>query len=348
MKAAVIHEFGDADVLKYEEVPTPKPKPGNVVIKVLAAGVNRFDHYLRAGEVTRDLPLPHVFGADASGEIAALGAGTNTFQVGDRVIPVAGFPLAQEDYGIYPASAAPSFTLPGLGIWGSYAQYMEVPARFVLKDDTGLPPEQAATLPMVLATGVRAVKEVGGVQTGNKVLIQSGASGSGSMMIQIAKVLGAQVATTVRSDAKGEFAKSLGADLVINTRDEDFVERVKDWTEGRGADVVLDNLGGDVLPRSIQAARPQGVIVAYGFVAGLDVTLNIYEFFGPQKQLRGSFGADPKDLEWGLEQVRAGRIKAALGRTLPLSEAAEAHRLIAANQVAGKVALLPWAGANAA
>ena len=88
--------------------------------------------------------------------------------------------------------------------------------------------------------------------------------------------------------------------------------------------------------------------MAYGFVAGLDVTLNIYEFFGPQKQLRGSFGADPKDLKWGLEQVRAGRIKAALGRTLPLSEAAEAHRLIAANQVAGKVALLPWAGANAA
>ena len=343
MKAAVIHEFGDFDVLKYEEVPTPKPKPGNVLVKVLAAGVNRLDHYLRAGDVTRDLPLPHVFGADASGEIAALVPGTTTLQVGDRVIPVAGFPLKQEDYGIYPASAAPSFTLPGIGLWGSYAQYMEVPARFVVKDETGLRPEEVASLPMVLATGVRAVKEVGGVQAGDKVLIQSGASGSGSMMIQVAQALGAQVATTVRSDTKAEFAKSVGADLVINTREQDFVERVKEWTEGRGADVVLDNLGGDVLAKSIAAARPQGVIVAYGFVAGLDVTFNIYEFFAPQKQLRGTFGADPKDLEWGLEQVRAGRIKPALGRTLRLSEAAEAHRLVAENEVAGNVVLLPWA-----
>ncbi len=342
MKAAVIHEFGDAGVLKYEEVPTPKPKPGNVLVKVLAAGVNRLDHYLRAGDVTRDLPLPHVLGADAAGEVTELGPGTNTFQAGDRVIPVPGFPLKEEDYGIYPASAAPSFTLPGIGLWGSYAQYMEVPARFLLKDDTGLKPEEAASLPMALATGVRAVKEVGGVQAGDNVLIHSGASGSGSAMIQIAKALGASVATTVRSGAKGELAESVGADLVINTRQEDFVAAVKEWTGGRGADVVIDNLGGGVLPKSIEAARFQGVIVAFGFVAGLEVTFNIYQFFAAQKQLRGSMGADPKDLEWGLRQVRAGRIKPAVGRTLPLRQAAEAHRLIASNQIAGNVVLLPW------
>ena len=342
MKAAVIHEFGDAGVLKYEEVPTPKPKPGNVLVKVLAAGVNRFDHYLRAGDVTRDLPLPHVFGANAAGEVTELGPEANTFQVGDRVIPAPGFPLKEEDYGIYPASAAPSFTLPGIGLWGSYAQYMEVPARFLLKDDTGLKPAEAASLPMALATGVRTVKEVGGVQAGDNVLIHSGASASGSAMIQIAKALGASVATTVRSGAKGELAESIGADLVVNARQEDFVAAVKKWTGGRGADVVIDNLGGDVLPKSIEAARFQGVIVAFGFVAGLEVTFNIFEFFSAQKQLRGSMGADPKDLEWGLEQVRAGRIKPTVGRTLPLRQAAEAHRLIASNQIVGNIVLLPW------
>ena len=343
MKAAVIHEFGDFDVLKHEEVATPRPKPGNVLVKVLAAGVNRLDHYLREGSVVPELPFPHVFGADAAGEVAELGPGTTTLHVGDRVIPNPGFPLDEKDYGIYPLGTAPSFTLPGLGVWGSYAQFMEVPARWVTKDDTGLAPEEVATLPMALATAVRAVKEIGGVKPGDKVLVQAGASGSGSMQIQVARALGAEVATTVRSDAKGEFAKALGADLVINSREGDFVERVKEWTSGRGADVVIDNLGGDVLEKSIDAAKAQGVIVAFGFTAGTRVSFDIRNFFFAQKHLRGAMAFDPKDLEWGLEQVRAGRVKAALGRTLPLSRAAEAHRLIATNQVAGNIVLLPWA-----
>lgn len=343
MKAAVLREFGDVDVLKYEDVPTPKPKPGHILIKVLAAGVNRLDHNLREGSVVPELPFPHILGIDAAGEVAELGPGISGFQIGERVVPMPGFPLKEEEYDIRPAVTAPSFALLGLGIWGTYAEYIEVPARWVLKDDTGLNPEELATLPMVLATGVRAVKVVGGVKAGDKVLVQAGASGSGSLQIQIAKALGAQVATTVRDDAKGEFAKSLGADLVINTRKEDFVQRVKEWTGGQGADVVIDNLGGDVLSKSIDAAKPQGVIVAFGFTAGTEVTFDIRNFFFAQKQLRGSMASDIEDLQWGLEQVREGRIRPVLDRSLPLSQAAEAHRLISTNQVTGSLVLLPWA-----
>jgi NADPH:quinone reductase-like Zn-dependent oxidoreductase len=343
MKAAVLREFGDVDVLKYEDVPTPKPKPGHILIKVLAAGVNRLDHNLREGSVVPELPFPHILGIDAAGEVAELGPGISGFQLGERVVPMPGFPLKEEEYDIRPAVTAPSFALLGLGIWGTYAQYIEVPARWVLKDDTGLNPEELATLPMVLATGVRAVKVVGGVKAGDKVLVQAGASGSGSLQIQVAKALGAEVATTVRDDAKGEFAKSLGADLVINTRKEDFVQRVKEWTGGQGADVVIDNLGGDVLSKSIDAARAQGVIVAFGFTAGTEVTFDIRNFFFAQKKLRGSMASDIEDLQWGLEQVRAGRIKPVLDRSLPLSQAAEAHRLISTNQVTGSLVLLPWA-----
>ena len=342
MKAAVMREFGDPGVLKQEDVETPKPKPGYILMKVLAAGINRFDHYVREGSVTREIPLPHILGADAAGEVIELGEGVTGFEIGERVVPVPGFPLDEQEYDIYPAGTAPSFTLPGLGIWGSYAQYMQAPARFVLKDDTGLAPEELATLPMVLATAVRAVKEIGEVKDGDKVLVQAGASGSGSMQIQVAKALGADVATTVRDDAKGEFAKSMGAELVINTRQADFVERVMEWTDGRGADVVIDNLGGDVLPKSIDAARPLGVVVAFGFTAGTEVTFDIRDFFFGQKQLRGSMAGDAKDLQWGLKQVRGGRIEPALDRTLPLSEAAEAHRLISTNQVKGNLVLLPW------
>jgi NADPH:quinone reductase-like Zn-dependent oxidoreductase len=343
MKAAVIHQFGSPEVLKYEDVPTPTPKPGHVLIKVLATGVNRLDHYLREGSLVPELPFPHILGSDAAGEVAELGKGVTGFSIGERVIPNPGFPLKEEEYGIRPAATAPSFTLPGLGIPGTYAQYIEIPAQWVVKDDTGLRPEEVATLPVPLATGVRSVKEVGEVKVGDKVVVHSGASASGSMQIQVAKALGAQVATTVRNDANIEFAKRAGADLVINTRKEDFVERVKAWTGGLGADVVIDNLGGDVLPKSIDAVKPLGVVVVFGFVAGTETTLNIPNFYFPQKQLRGSMAGDIENFKWGLEQVRAGRIKPLLDRTLPLSQAAEAHRLVAANKVKGNLVLLPWA-----
>ncbi|MFB3134418.1 MAG: zinc-binding dehydrogenase, partial [Rhodospirillales bacterium] len=264
-------------------------------------------------------------------------------EIGERVIVVPGFALDDAEADIRPTVTAPSFALPGLHITGTYAQYIEVPARAVVKDETGLGAEEAATLPVVLATAVHAVKGVGRVKAGDKVLVHSGASGSGSMLIQVAKALGAEVATTVRDDAKGAFAKEAGADLVVNTRHEDFVERVKEWTGGQGADVVIDNLGGDVLAKSIVAAKAQGVIVAFGFAAGPEVRFDVRSLFFAQKQLKGSMASDIEDLEWGLAQVKAGEIKPLLDRALPLRDAAEAHRLIANSAVKGNIVLLPWA-----
>ena len=133
MKAAVIREFGDVDVLKYEEIATPKPKPGHVLIKVLAAGVNRFDHYIREGSVVPELTFPHILGADAAGEVAELGEGVSGFEIGDRVVPVGNYPQNEEDYDVTPIAAAPSVGVLGLHFPGTYAQYMEVPARWVLK-----------------------------------------------------------------------------------------------------------------------------------------------------------------------------------------------------------------------
>ncbi len=343
MKAAVIHQFGDFDVLKVEDVQTPKPKPGHVLVKVLAAGVNRLDHNLREGSVVPELPFPHILGGDAVGEVFELGRNVTGREIGERVIVVPGFPLDDAEADIRPTVTAPSFALPGLHITGTYAQYIEVPARALVKDETGLGAEEVATLPVVLATAVHAVKGVGQVKAGDKVLVHSGASGSGSMLIQVAKALGAEVATTVRDDAKGAFAQHVGADLVVNTRNEDFVERVKEWTDGRGADVVIDNLGGDVLAKSIEAAKAQGVIVAFGFAAGPEVRFDVRSLFFAQKQLRGSMASDIEDLEWGLAQVKAGRIKPLLDRALPLRDAAEAHRLIANSAVKGNIVLLPWA-----
>lgn len=343
MKAAVLREFGNPDVLRFEKIDTPRPKPGHVLIKVLAAGMNRLDHYLREGTVMPDLPLPHILGVDAVGEVVQLGEGVPNLQVGTRVIPAPGLTLEEADDHRRPLAQSASFVVPGVHLWGSYAQYMEVPARWVLPDTTGLPPEEVATLPVVLGTSVRAVKTVGEVQPGDSVLVTAGASGSGNMHIQVAKALGARVAATVRDDVKGAFVKSQGADLVVNTRKEDIVEHVKDWTDGRGADVAIDNVGGHEFKSVIEAVRPFGKIVAYGFMGGAESTINVRDLFFTQKQIRGTIFADPEDLQWGLEQVRLGRIKPALDRTFPLEQAALAHRLLADNQVQGNFVLLPWA-----
>jgi NADPH:quinone reductase-like Zn-dependent oxidoreductase len=188
---------------------------------------------------------------------------------------------------------------------------------------------------------VRSVKVVGQVGAGQAVLVHAGASGTGSMSIQVARALGARVATTVQGDAQAKLARGLGAELVVDVQKRDFVKEVIDWTGGSGVDVAIDNLGGDVLQKSIDATRVSGTIVAMGFVAGVEVRFHIRNFFFTHKRLLGTLMGDVADLKWGLQQVKAGRIRPLLDRVLPLSEAAEAHRLIASNAVNGNLVLRP-------
>lgn len=343
MKAAVIREFGDVEVLKYEDVDTPKPRDGHVLVKILASGVNRLDHYIRQGSIVPELPFPHILGADASGEVADLGSGVEGFSIGERVIVVPGYPTDKRELDIRPTVTASSFALPGLHTAGTYAQFIEVPSYAIIKDTTRLTPEEVATLPVVLATAVHSVKKIGEVKRGDNVLVHAGASGSGSMQIQVAKALGANVAATIRNENKSEFVKSTGADLIIDMQKHDFVEKVKEWTSGRGADVVIDNLGGDIMGGSIDAAKPTGVIVAYGFVAGPEVKFDIRSLFFSEKELRGSMACDKEDLLFGLELVKEGRIKPLLDQSIPLKYAKEAHKLISENRISGNIVLLPWA-----
>jgi NADPH:quinone reductase len=161
------------------------------------------------------------------------------------------------------------------------------------------------------------------------------------MNLQIAKALGARVATTVNSDAKAELARQLGADLIIHSQREDFVAATRDWTAGRGVDVVIDNLGGDVLARSIDAARATGTVVAMGFVQGLELKLNIRSFFFSQRRLLGSLMGDVADMRFGLDLIRQGKVRAVLDQVIPLAEAAHAHQLLADGKVLGNLVLKP-------
>lgn len=342
MKAAVVTRFGGSEVIELVDLPTPRPGPGQVLIKVLATMVHRLDHYIRQGDIPTSMTFPHVLGTAAVGEIAELGPGAVNHAVGDRVIAMPGYPANPAEWDIRPATAAPSYTLLGLDASGTCAQYIALPETWVVADISGLPPEQAATLPVALLTAIRAIQTVGEIKTGDKVLIHAGASATGSMSIQVAKALGAVVATTVRTSAAASVARRVGADKVINTGEEDFAEAIQQWTRGRGVDVAIDCLGGPDFARTIDAVRPFGIVVAMGFMAGSEVSFDIRRFFNAQKQIRGTLMADIEDLRTWMHRVRAGHIRPVVDTVLPLSEAAQAHELVAANRAKGGVVLLPW------
>ncbi|MFZ6044774.1 zinc-binding alcohol dehydrogenase family protein [Pseudomonas sp. CR3202] len=342
MKAAVIHAFGGPEQLRLEDVPTPVPGPGEVLVKVLAAGINRLDHYVRLGQIAPQLAFPHILGSDAVGEVAGLGVGVTRFSLGERVISMPGYPLDPAEAQVRPVTNAASYAIPGIHVPGTYAQYIVVNERWLLRDTTGLPVEQIAALPVALLIAIRSVQIVGEVKAGDRVLIHAGASSTGIMSIQVARALGARVAVTVQNESSAALAASLGAELVINSNEEDFVEALGTWTEGKGVDVAIDNLGGDVLARTITAVRPMGIIVAMGFMAGSEVTFDIRNFFFTQKQLRGTLVGDIEDFAAWLDPIKEGKVKPVIDSVLPLSRAAEAHERIASNQARGSIVLLPW------
>ncbi|MEM7489917.1 MAG: zinc-binding dehydrogenase [Pseudomonadota bacterium] len=335
MRAAVITRFGDPSVFETVDLPRPLPKAHELLVRIEAAGLNRLDHYIREGSVTPDLAFPHVLGSDAVGTVEDAGDDVTGVAPGDRVIPMPGYPTDLADTGAAVLATLPSYAIRGLIENGTYAEYMTIPARWVLKAPEGLSSVDLATLPMALVTAVRAVKVVGAVKAGDTVLIQAGASGTGSFMVQVAKALGARVAATVRSEAKRAFVAGLGADLVVGMAD-GALDAVRDWSDG-GVDVTIDNLGGPSLARSVEATRPLGLTVLMGNVLGLEATLPVRSVFFPQKRIAGTLMGGVDDLEWGLAQVRAGTIRPTLDRTFGLDEARAAHERLAAGDAVGNI-----------
>ena len=341
MKAAVIRGFGKPEVFRFEDVPQPEPAPGELLVKVEACGINRYDLYLRMGAVCTDLTFPHVMGADVSGTIAALGDAVTGWTEGERVIVAPGYPIDPADWDVRPENRAPSFEVTGTHTWGGNAEYLRVPAPFVLKDTTGLPSAQVAAMPLVLMTAVHAVETLGEVGPGSRVLVQAGASGSGNASIQVARALGARVAATVGSPEKAETARNAGAELVINYNKQDFASALLNWTDGAGVDVVIDNVGASVFPDNLRALRVGGIFVNFGLVGGMETTLNIRDLFFRQHTLRGSFMGSLDELRRGLEWLAEGKVRAVVDRTYPLSDVADAHRYIDSRAVRGKVVLTP-------
>ena len=249
MKAITIPQPGDADALVLAEVPDPEPATGEVRIRVAAAGVNRADVMQRMGHYPPPPGAPEHPGLEVSGSVDAVGEGVEGWAVGDEVCAL----------------------LSG----GGYAELVCVAAGQVLPVPAGVSLEDAAALPEVVSTVWSNVFMTANLLTGQTLLVHGGSSGIGTMAIQLGREVGAHVAVTAGSAAKLEACRELGAEVLVNYREEDFVERVRAATGGAGADVVLDNMGAKYLSRNVDVLAPNGRLVVIGLQGGRSAELDL-------------------------------------------------------------------------
>lgn len=324
MKAIVFSEPGGPEVLTWSEVPDPVPGDGQVLVEVAAAAVNRADLLQRQGHYAPPPGASEILGLECSGRVAALGAGVSGWAVGDEVCAL----------------------LTG----GGYAQKVAVPAGQLLPVPKGVDLVTAAGLPETVCTVWSNVFMGAGLQPGETLLVHGGSSGIGTTAIQLAKAIGAKTLVTVGSAEKARRCLELGADAAIEYRTEDFVERVRELTEGRGADVILDIMGAAYLPRNIDALAVSGRLVVIGLQGGRTGELDLGKLMTKRAAvlattLRGRPAAEKaaivaavREHVWPL--VNSGAFRVVVDREVPMERAGEAHRAVEASDHVGKVVLV--------
>ena len=321
MTCVEIAEPGGPEQLRTTTRPVPAPAKGEVLIKVAAAGVNRPDVVQRLGHYAPPEGVTDIPGLEVSGTVAALGDGVADWAVGDA--------------------------LCALVAGGGYGEYVTAPVEQCLPVPKGLSMVEAAALPETFFTVWTNVFERGRLQPGETFMVHGGTSGIGTTAIQLAHQMGAKVIATAGSEDKCQACRDLGADLAINYRDQDFVEAAKEFTGGKGADVILDMVGGDYLPRNLKALNRDGRLVNIAFMQGAKIEVNFMPLMLKRQTITGStlraqsvaakgaIANSVKTTVWPL--IEAGKVKPVIYKTFSLDQAKEAHELMESNKHIGKI-----------
>ncbi|MET7609375.1 NAD(P)H-quinone oxidoreductase [Streptomyces avermitilis] len=324
MYAITIPEPGGPEALVWTEVPDPEPGEGEVLVEVVASAVNRADLLQRQGFYAPPPGASPYPGLECSGRITALGPGVSGWAVGDEVCAL----------------------LAG----GGYAEKVAVPAGQLLPVPEGIDLRQAAALPEVTCTVWSNVFMVAHLRPGETLLVHGGSSGIGTMAIQLAKAVGAKVAVTAGTKEKLDFCAELGADVLVNYREQDFVEEVRRATDGAGADVILDNMGAKYLGRNVDALAVNGRLAIIGMQGGAKGELNIGALLNKRGAVtatslrarplgeKAAIVAAAREHVWPL--IASGRVRPIIDRELPMSDAATAHRVLEESGHIGKVLLV--------
>ena len=325
MRAVVMTGPGGPDVLRWDEVPDATAGQGEVLVEVAASAVNRADLLQRAGHYDPPPGSSPYLGLECSGRIAALGEGVTGWRVGEAVCAL----------------------LTG----GGYAEQVAVPVGQLLPVPAGVDVVSAAGLPEVTCTVWSNVFMLAGLRPGETLLVHGGSSGIGTMAIQLAGQVGARVAVTAGSAAKLERCRELGAQILVNYREQDFVAAVREATDGHGADVVLDNMGAAYLGRNVEVLAPNGRLVVIGLQGGATGELDLGMLLRKRAavlatalrsrpaQEKAAIVASVRENVWPL--VAAGTVRPIVDQVLPMADAAAAHRLVESSTHIGKVLLTP-------
>jgi putative PIG3 family NAD(P)H quinone oxidoreductase len=324
MYAITIPEPGGPEALVWDEVPDPVPGEGEVLVEVVASAVNRADILQRQGHYNPPPGASAYPGLECSGRIVEIGDGVSGWSIGDEVCAL----------------------LAG----GGYAQKVAVPAGQLLPVPAGVDLRQAAALPEVACTVWSNVFMIAHLRPGETLLVHGGSSGIGTMAVQLGKAIGARVAVTAGTKEKLDFCAELGADILVNYRDQDFVAELRQATDNAGADVILDNMGASYLERNVQALAVNGRLAIIGMQGGVKGELNLGVLLGKRAAITAtSLRARPltekaavvaavREHVWPL--IEGGRVRPVVDRELPMSEAAGAQRLVEASGHIGKVLLV--------
>jgi alcohol dehydrogenase len=325
MKAAVIERQGGLENLVYRDWPDPVPRPGEVLLRVRACGLNHLDIFVRRGMPGFPVPMPFISGGDVAGEIAALGENVGGWSVGERV---ALHPVTHEG-------------MMGEEIPGGMAEYVRVPAGNLVKlaDSVAFP--TAACVPIAYGTAIRMLFEIGDLRSGELVLILGASGGVGIACLQLCRMRGARVIAAAGSAAKCERLAALGADYTVDYSSADFSKAAWALSGYKGVDVVVNYTGGDTWIPSLRALRPRGRLLTCGATAGFATQNDMRFIWVRELQILGSNGYSKENIATALQYVAEGRCRPVIGRILPLREAREAERLMEQRSFFGKIILEP-------
>jgi NADPH:quinone reductase-like Zn-dependent oxidoreductase len=342
VKAAYFKEHGGSDKILYGDYRDPVPGAGEALVRVRACALNQVDMLLLDGRFPPPEGLPHVNGCEVTGTVEAAGDGVRAVAPGQRVVIFPGFSCGTCEYCLRgERTVCVRYGYLGAHRDGGYAELVKAPAANLVPLPEAISFEEGAALPLAMLTSWHALVVQAQLRPGQTVLVQAAGSGVGSSAIQIARLIGARVMTTVGSDDKIEFARALGAEHVVNYRTHDFVEAARSWTGKRGVDVVVEHIGGETFERSLHVLTRLGTLISIGSHDTHWGRLDLRHVYSKNLRIVGTNLGSILELRAILDLVVAGRLRAVVDRVFPLADARAAVQHVLDRKNKGKVLLVP-------
>jgi NADPH:quinone reductase-like Zn-dependent oxidoreductase len=342
VKAAVFHEYGPPDVLKYEDIEPLPVGPRDVKVKVRATALNFYDVLARQGHYKPNERWPHVLGGDISGDVVEVGREVTSVEVGQPVVVYAAVGCGVCEICLKgEPNCCVRYRYFGAHLWGGYAQFCVVPEFNVVPLYKGMSYAEAASINMTFLTSWHMLVTRADIRAGEDILVHAAGSGVGVAAVQIAKLMGLRVFGTAGTDEKCEKALDLGADHMINYRTHDFHEEIMRLTGKRGVDVVFEHVGKDTWDRSVRSLVRMGRLVTCGGSSGYEVTTSVAYIFHKQLTIIGSNHGTKNELAAIVKCLEAGKLRPVIDRVMPLRDAARAHQMLEQREGFGKLVLEP-------